>query len=57
MMDAAEVDECVERANEAFKKANDACTPTDCEKKFDAVYAETMTQCLADNGTEVICTP
>jgi len=44
-------------ANEAFEKARGACTPTECEKKYDTVYDETLEQCRADGGTDVICTP
>ena len=57
MLDAAAKEQCENEAQEAFIKAHDACTPTECEKKYNTIYAETMEQCRADGGTDVICTP
>jgi len=60
MLDGVDKEKCVENTKEAYEKALKDCypeDPTDCEVRYETVYAETMEQCLADNDATVDCTP
>ena len=51
---------CKAPLEEAKKKLLEDCypeEPTDCELKYETAYADAMEQCLANGGTDVICTP